>query len=57
MESTQPFEYTTPYHTQGIADKTAARTHYLGGREVVLHPTSHFEGTTNYQVQFAARLR
>ena len=52
MESMQTRQVTTPFHTQGLTSKIDARTHYLGGRELVVHPRSHFEGTTNYQVCF-----
>jgi hypothetical protein len=50
MNGTETFSATSPFHTQGIADKQTARTHYLGGRQLIVHPKSHFEGTTNYQV-------
>jgi hypothetical protein len=51
MDQTRQAETTTPFHTLGIASKVDARTHYLGGRELVVHPQSHFEGTTTYHVR------
>lgn len=50
MELTQTFEVTTPFHTQGISNKTQARTHYLGGRQIAPYKGTRFEGTTTHQV-------
>ena len=52
MDRTETMRATTPYHTQGVADKNTARTHYLGGRELVVYSKGNFDGTTNYQVRF-----
>lgn len=50
MDLTQTFEVTTPFHTQGISNKTQARTHYLGGRQIATYKGTRFDGTTTHQV-------
>ena len=50
MQGTRSLEVGTPYHTTTISNKETARTHYLGGRELVPHPGAKFEGSTLYQV-------
>lgn len=50
MQGTRTMELGTPYHTSTISNKETARTHYLGGRELVPHSGPRFEGATLYQV-------
>lgn len=50
MDLTQTLEVSTPFHTQGINDKTQARTHYLGGRQIATYRGTRFDGTTTHQV-------
>jgi hypothetical protein len=50
MDEVQTAELTSPFHTQGITDKTQARTHYLGGRQIACYRDNTFEGSTTNNV-------